>query len=483
MRLAQLLRDVDSAEVHGTSDVDLHRITRDSREAGDGVIWVAIRGANFDGHDVAAQIPGGVAVLERPLDVAAGVTRVVVPSTRLALAQLSAALHGHPATRLPAVGVTGTNGKTTVTSLCAGAMAALSRKVGRIGTLGAAWGERQVSTGLTTPEPTQLHSLLADMEQAGSQAVFLEVSSIALDQQRVEALPFHTVVFTNLSRDHLDFHGTMDAYAASKAQLFAEHRLRPAGGAPRAILCADDPAWPTMNPPEDRWLYGTHPDCDLWLESIKPGRDGQQVRVRLPDGSRVSLRSHLVGGFNALNQVAALAVLRTVGLTWEQGVEALGRVRAVPGRLEPVPNNRGVRVYVDYAHTPDAVAAALGSLRPLTGGQLWVVFGCGGDRDPGKRPEMGRVAVAGADRVVVTSDNPRSEDPLQIIDQIVEVIADQVSDRVHVQLDRREAIRYALVRAAPGDVVLIAGKGHEVTQEIAGSKHAFDDRIVAEEVQ
>lgn len=484
MRLAELLRHVDPVAVHGPVDVDVQLVTRDSREAGSGVVWVAVHGGRVDGHDFAATVREGVAFLER--DVPCGTdTVVIVRDARTALARAAAALEGFPARVLPVVGVTGTNGKTTVTTLCARAMEAVGRRSGRIGTLGAVWGEVASDTGLTTPEAPQLQHLLARMRDADVGAAFVEVSSIALDQRRAEALPFHTVVFTNLSRDHLDFHGSMAAYAASKAQLFHPSRLRRAGGPPRAILAGDDPAWRDMHPPEDRWLVGFEPSCDVHIDAVHASPTGQRLRIRVPetrgDPARVvEIDSPMVGRFNAWNLACALAVLRTVGLAWDEAAAGLARVPSVPGRLEPVPNDRGITVLVDYAHTPDALRLALDAVRPLAAGRVVVVFGCGGDRDAGKRPDMGAVAAAAADEVWVTSDNPRSEDPQQIVDQVLAGIASP--EAVRVDVDRAGAIRGALEAAEAGDVVLIAGKGHETYQEIGGHRRDFDDRRVARRV-
>jgi len=492
MRLADLLRSVDVLDIRVSgsipadpAQVDVRAITRDSRQAGESVVYVAIRGARVDGHRFVGGLTGGVALVQQPTRAPAGVVVVQVADTRAALAPLSAALHGHPARQLRVVGLTGTNGKTTLASLCAGALDALGRPAGRIGTLGAAWPGVERQTGLTTPEAPDLHGLLAEMREQGVSDALVEVSSIALDQRRADALPFHTVVFTNLSRDHLDFHGTMEAYAAAKAQLFAPERLRPAGGLPRALLCGDDPAWRAMHPPQDRWLYGVEAHNDLHIEHVELSTRGQVLRVRVPGRAEpITVRSALVGSFNALNVTAALGVLHTLGLSWEQAADGIARVRGVPGRLERVPGTDRAgepAVFVDYAHTPDALRAALQALRPLARdrGELSVVFGCGGDRDRGKRPDMGAVAAAEADRVVITSDNPRSEDPAAIVQAILEGVPAERRGAVTTLVDRRVAIQAAV--AATRGVVLIAGKGHEKTQEICGSKIPFDDVAVARE--
>jgi UDP-N-acetylmuramoyl-L-alanyl-D-glutamate--2,6-diaminopimelate ligase len=475
MELTELIGRLDPRAVHGPLDVVVRAVTRDSRQAGVGVVFVAIRGERVDGHELVAGLPAGsVAVVGRPVAAPEGVTVLEVADTGNALARVAAALAGDPARVVRVVGVTGTNGKTTVTTLCAAAMGALGRAAGRIGTLGAAWPGVARPAALTTPEATELQGWLAEMRDVGVQAAFVEVSSAALPRGRADALPFHTVVFTNLGRDHLDLHGDMESYAAAKALLFHEDRLRPAGGPPRAIGFGDDPWWPAMQPPSDRWTYGFGPTNDLRIVDLALAGAGQRVRIATP-GGEVTITSALIGRHNALNLTAALGVLATLGVPWEDAARALGEAPAVRGRLEPVPDPEGRVILVDYAHTPDALEAVLATLREITSGRVHVVFGCGGGRDAGKRPLMGEVAARLADRVIVTSDNPRHEDPERILAEILAGIARPVE----VEVDRATAIGRAIAGSAPGDVVLIAGKGHETTQQIGDRTTPFDDRDVA----
>ncbi|MCA9490741.1 MAG: UDP-N-acetylmuramoyl-L-alanyl-D-glutamate--2,6-diaminopimelate ligase, partial [Myxococcales bacterium] len=281
--------------------------------------------------------------------------------------------------------------------------------------------------------------------------------------------------FTNLTQDHLDFHGTMEAYADAKAMLF--ERLRPAGGQVRALLCADDPAWGRMGAPDDRWTYGFAGDADLRITACTLDAKGMVLDLVTPAGPAV-LRSRMVGRHNAQNIVAALGIGLALGHPLDALVEALADVPGAPGRLEVVPNDRDLLVVVDYAHSDDALRTVIPVVRELVPGDTWVVFGCGGDRDRGKRPKMAAVAEALADHVVLTSDNPRSEDPLAIL---AEMRAGLTRPPALEEPDRRAAIRWALAHARPGDAVLLAGKGHETTQEIAGVKTPFDDRVVARE--
>lgn len=457
----------------GAPDPEVRVVTRDSREAASDAVFVAVRGARVDGHTLAPGLDVAAVVVEREVVVRPGVVVIRVGDARAALAALAAGLHGHPGAQVPVVAVTGTNGKSTVVALIAAAAAhpAVGWRSGRIGTLGASWSGGGAATQLTTPEAPDLQALLARMRADGVGVVALEASSIGLEQRRLDGIPFHAAVFTNLSRDHLDHHGSMAAYAAAKARLF-EELLRPAGGLPRALLWGDDPSWPLMTPPADRWLFGVGPGADVRISDQRLDRDRSSFRVDSPcGGGRVE--TGLIGAHNVRNVACALAALVLCGVPVEAAAEALAASVPVDGRLETVPNDRGLLIVVDYAHSPDALGVALEALRPLTHGALWVVFGCGGDRDRGKRPEMGAIAERLADRVVVTSDNPRSEPPQAILDDILGGLR---AAPFAVDEDRGAAIARAVHAAEPGDTVLIAGKGHERYQEVAGHKRPFDDR-------
>jgi len=469
MKLSALLEALD-IQWPGDADPEIRQVTRDSREVVEDAVFVAIVGANTDGHDFVGGLDCGVAFVERPVD--ASIPTVVVPDTKSVLARIASILHGDPGSELKVVGVTGTNGKTTVTTLAEQAFAHLHIPCGRIGTTGHSVGGEALPSRFTTPEAPILQSLLAQMREGGAEVALLEVSSIGLEQRRVDALPFHVGVFTNFSRDHLDFHGTMEAYGAAKAMLF--ERLRAPGGRPRALLCADDPAWSTMHPPEDHWTYG-FTAADLQITQSKLGSEGMELELSTPLG-RARIHSSLVGRHNALNLVAALGICLCCGVSLKEAAEAVGAAEGAPGRLECVPNDRGILVLVDYAHSDDALATVIPVVSELVSGRTWVLVGAGGDRDVGKRPRMGAVAERLADGVVLTSDNPRSEDPEQILAQIR---AGMTEDPEAVIVDRAEAIEWVIRNARAGDAVLIAGKGHETTQDIGGVKRAFDDRLVA----
>jgi UDP-N-acetylmuramoyl-L-alanyl-D-glutamate--2,6-diaminopimelate ligase len=474
MKLGDLIRHLDPVRWHGDPDREIGAVSRDTREVDAHTAFVAIEGARIDGHDLVAGLTEvGAVLLTREVEVPAGVPWVLVKDGREALARASAAVEGSPASRMPVVGVTGTNGKTTITTLLQQLVEGCGQVAGRIGTTGVEVGGRVFPASLTTPEAPVLQRWLRQMLEAGASVVAMEVSSIGLVQRRVDGIPFALGVFTNLSHDHLDFHGTMEAYGEAKSRLFTE-LLRPVGGAPRALVCLDDPAWIRMHPPEDRWSYGFDPRADVSIAALELGAEGMSLALRHPGGTH-EVRAPLIGRHNAQNLAAAFACGLLLGHDPDQLAAACAGAFGAVGRLQPVPNRHGLTVVVDYAHSPDALEAAIASMRATVSGALWVVFGCGGDRDRAKRPEMGRVALS-ADHVVLTSDNPRSERAEQIA---ADVLAGMVGARVRVELDRREAIMAAIAGAKPGDGVLIAGKGHETTQEIAGVFHPFNDRDVA----
>lgn len=480
MRLKALLEHVDVVDVQGSVDRPVADVTRDSRDAGPDAVFVAVVGARVDGHAFVRQSRAGVVVVQRPVEIGRpDVTVVRVPDTKVALSQLAAAFHGFPSRGMQVVGLTGTNGKTTIATIADAALRSVGWRTGRIGTTGNIVAGVAHETRFTTPEAPQLQGLLAQMKGAGVQAVLMEVTSIGLAQHRVDGTEFALGVFTNLTRDHLDFHGTFEAYREAKARLFRELLRPPEGGVP-ALLCGDDPAWRQMDAPPGSLTYGRSESCDLRLVAPELSAEGIRARLVTPAGD-VELESPLLGHHNALNLAAAWGILWCLGVPAEQAARAVGSVEGVPGRLERVFDPRGERlVVVDYAHTDDALANALRTLRPITRGQLHVVFGCGGDRDAGKRPRMAEVAESLADRVVVTSDNPRGEDPQAIVDQILAGLTEPA--RAEQELDRARAIEVALTGAAPGDTVLVAGKGHETYQEIAGQRQPFDDRRVARRI-
>jgi UDP-N-acetylmuramoyl-L-alanyl-D-glutamate--2,6-diaminopimelate ligase len=470
--LSDIVFGLAGAEIRGDLDTSISELCYRSAEATDGCLFFCVRGARADGHDFAEQaLARGAAalVVERWLSV--GRPQVRVPSVREAMGPISAAFFGRPGDAMTVVGVTGTNGKTTTTYLLEAVFRAAGHTPGVIGTTGVLIDGRPVPFPRTTPEAPDLHRLLRGMALAGVDAVAMEVSSHGLDQHRVDGVRFTRAVFTNLTQDHLDYHGSMEDYLAAKARLFTpsmselavvNHDSQEGRRLVRAGL-------PTIT-------FGIDAGADVRARQVETTREGISFLV---DG--LAVRSTLRGLFNVENCLAALATARSLGIPDAVTAAAIGSVDAVPGRVEAVEAGQPFLVLVDYAHTPDSVESVLrAGQRLAAGGRLIVVFGCGGDRDPSKRPLMGRAATANADLAVITSDNPRSEDPRAIIAEIVPG-ARAGGGRFVTEPDRRAAIRLAMAEASPGDVVVIAGKGHETYQEFVDRTIAFDDRVVAGE--
>ncbi len=467
MLLSHLLLPLTAARMSG-ADVRAGRVTDRDDEVQEGDVFVAIHGAHVDGHDRVPTLKHAAAVVvERAVEAPAGVAVVTVDDTRSALPILAARRLGDPGAAMAVVAVTGTNGKTSTTYLIEAMARAAGWKVGVIGTTGHFIdGVARPSTH-TTPSAPVIQELLAEMRDAGCRLVAMETSSIGLAAHRCDAIPFRSAVFTNLTRDHLDYHGTMDAYAAAKARLFHECL------AGTAVLNARDPASARMAPTNRPiwWFSGS----DVDAENTHLSAAGATARFRTPEGA-FDGRIQLLGAHSVENALGALGAALAAGVPLDACAEGMATLRCVPGRLEPVPNTRGFTVLVDYAHTDDALARVLATLRTLGSGRIITVFGCGGDRDRGKRALMGRACATGSDLSIVTSDNPRGEDPVAIVNDILPGIG----DAPHVvELDRARAVERAIALARSGDIVLIAGKGHETTQEIAGQKIPFDDRSVA----
>lgn len=462
-------------------DQALAGVSQDSRTIGAGELFMAWSGVAFDAHDHAADAVarGASAVLvERPLE-GISVPQLVVRDGRRAAALVADAAAGSPWRRLELVGVTGTNGKTT-TALMVRHLLSLRGPAAALGTLGVVGpdGTPRPGTGvLTTPGPVQLSYWLAELADEGVRSVAMEASSHALEQRRLDGVRFRAVAFTNLTQDHLDYHGSMEEYRSAKLHLV---ELVAAGGV--VVLNVDDPAWaglPEEYPEADvRWVsFALRAPAHLTASQVTPGSTGTRFRLHA-DGESVEVDLPLPGLFNVENALAAAGLALALGLTLEEVGAGLSAAPQVPGRLEVVVS-RPVRVLIDFAHTPEALDRVLETLRPLVPGRLIVVFGAGGDRDRGKRPRMGAVAEARADLVVVTSDNPRTEDPARIVDDILAGIS---GDRFERIVDRRAAIARALELAGPADLVLLAGKGHERTQTIGTETFPFDERVVVREL-
>jgi UDP-N-acetylmuramoyl-L-alanyl-D-glutamate--2,6-diaminopimelate ligase len=461
--------------------VDVSSVVADSRAAGPGSLFCCIPGAVTDGHRYAAEAVGAGAVallVEEWLPIAVPQARVA--SVRSVLGPLAARFQGEPSFAMRTLGVTGTNGKTTTTYLLEAIAAAAGDATGVIGTVGARIGDQPLPNEHTTPEATDLQLMLAAMRDSGVATVAMEVSSHALDQHRVDGTHFTATCFTNLTHEHLDYHGTLEAYFESKARLFTPlftHRA--------AIHVGDERGEELARRAAAKELVVTrfaidHPEADITARRIEHRADGTSFELAACRGRAVPVHLPLVGPFNVVNALAAAATALLAGFELDAIAAGLEVPPVVPGRMERIDAGQDFTVFVDYAHTPDALDAAIGAARTVAGSRrVIVVFGCGGDRDRAKRPVMGEIAARAADLAIVTSDNPRSEDPKAIVDDIVRGVPRGRSvERVP---DRRAAIRDAVAAARPGDVVLVAGKGHEAGQIIGDRTEPFDDRTVARE--
>jgi UDP-N-acetylmuramoyl-L-alanyl-D-glutamate--2,6-diaminopimelate ligase len=470
-------------EVRGETDPDLGTIVHDSRDVAPGALFCCIPGARTDGHDHApAAVHAGAVALLVECVLAVDVPQARVDSVRRVLGPLCARFHGYPSRGVRVLGVTGTNGKTSTTYLLEAIARARGDRTGVIGTVEARIDDTVAPLQHTTPEATDLQDLLARMRDQAVDTVAMEVSSHALDQHRVDGTSFACVTFTNLTHEHLDYHVTVDAYFEAKASLF-DTRF-----ATRAAVNIDDEYGVRLRDRarsagmQVRTYSVGDPTADVYARDVVLRRD--ETQFDLVDGRndrRGEVRSPLVGRFNVANALAAAATALEAGFSFDAVRAGLGAPVRVPGRFERVGAARDIAVLVDYAHTPDALTAVLDAARPLVdGGKLIVVFGCGGDRDRSKRPLMGEVATRLADTAILTSDNPRSEDPDAIARDVLAGVP-AGGRQPEVELDRRAAIRAALRRAGTGDVVVIAGKGHETGQTALGVTIPFDDRAVAAE--
>ncbi|RZV45212.1 MAG: UDP-N-acetylmuramoyl-L-alanyl-D-glutamate--2,6-diaminopimelate ligase [Acidimicrobiia bacterium] len=462
------LATIGRGTVIGDAGTVVGDVTHDSRAAGPDDLFVAIRGAHRDGHEFVTSTSAGAACVDAPLEVP--IPLLVVPDTRAALPWLAAEVHGHPSRRLQVVGVTGTNGKTTVAHMVAAIVEAAGQSAGVIGTIGARIGPDRIHLERTSPEASDFQRLLRRMVDAGVGTAAVEVSSHALEFGRVDATEYAVVAFTNLSQDHLDLHGDMESYFLTKASLFL-------GTDAAAVVNVDDPWGARLVTMLDRPVVAVGTDGDYRVEDLDLGLTESRFVLSTPSG-REHVRIPLGGRFNVENALVAAACAGSLGLEVADMAAGLGAVELIPGRMEPVDVGQQPAILVDYAHTPEGIDQVLESVRPHTAGRITVVVGAGGDRDADKRSDMGRAATR-ADRVVFTSDNPRSEDPGAIIEALL-AGADGPAE-ILVEPDRRLAIERAIREAGPGDVVLILGKGHEPGQEIAGRVLPFDDRQVARE--
>lgn len=464
-----------TAHIRLTRDVDIQRIEYNSRRAKPGDLFCCVVGTFSDGHDYAAEAAkAGAAALVVERELPVDLPQLVVPNTRIAMAEMAAAFYNHPSKELKMVGVTGTNGKTSTTYMIKAIAEQAGMKVGLIGTIRNLVGERVIETERTTPESVDLQRIMREMKDDGVELVVMEVSSHSLDQHRVHGIGYDLGVFTNLTHDHLDYHKTFENYLAAKKKLFAQ--------AKRAVVNADDPyfAQITEGLAIPLTTFGVRENADFSAADIDITPRGVQFTLREREGS-MRLNIGIPGLFSVFNALGAAAAAKLMGFGDEDIKNGLERMKSVSGRLEPLPTNgRGFTVLLDYAHAPDALDNVLTTIRGFAKGRIITLFGCGGDRDHAKRPIMGEIAGRLSDFLVVTSDNPRTEDPYEIIDAVMEGVMKSGCSYVVIE-DRYDAIKYALDHAKKDDIVLLAGKGHENYQEVGGGKRHFDEKeIVAE---
>lgn len=495
MTFNELLDKLPDCDIHGDTAIAVDALTCDSRSVRPGTLFFALRGLHSDGHRYIEQAAasGAVAVVLEDADFApAGLAWCRVPDGRAAMGHIAAHFNGNPTATKPLIGITGTNGKTTTTYLIEAILAAAGLPAAVLGTISYRFGATTIQASHTTPESTELQSAFRQLGTAGAQAFVMEVSSHALEQKRVDGCHFDIGIFSNLTRDHLDYHVTMENYLEAKCRLFAE-LLRPTEQKPHrtAVINMDDPygaevarraACPVIT-------FGIDGNCDVRPVNVRSSVTGISATMITPAGE-FDFTSQLLGRFNLSNILAAAAAGTALKVPLQAIRHGLEQHATVPGRMERVANNHGVTCLVDYAHTGDALENALATLQEIATGRIITVFGCGGDRDNGKRPIMGRIAATMSDLAIVTSDNPRTEKPQDILQQIIagitplglheycqaDLVAGFGKKGFVVNENRHQAIRLAIAMAQPGDIVLLAGKGHEDYQITGTTKHHFDDR-------
>lgn len=493
MKLPELLKVLPEYQ-SSAPEVEILSLTSDARQVQLGSAFVAVQGSQYDGHQFLAEAcaSGALAVVvEKPKQVPRSFTGFVqvVRNGREALDQLAAQFYSHPSRQLFCFGVTGTNGKTSVTYMLEAILADMRLDCGVLGTINHHLGDKVWPTNLTTPDPVSLQMRLREIKEAGAKAVAMEISSHALSQARANGVHFNTVIFTNLSRDHLDYHMTMKDYFESKQKLFTDLLWKTQKQPCFAIVNTDDP-WGSrlrVSSQAGLWSYGRRKDADFCYSITHVDFNRTDFKLKSPVGE---FKSYLpmCGSHNVANAVAAIAAAATAGIPISRSLEALTEFKGVPGRLQAVPNIKSLNVFVDYAHSPDALENVLKALNQVRSemksySQIWTVFGCGGNRDAGKRPQMAEVAIRLSDFVMVTSDNPRTEDPYAIISEITDGFSQsERKSRVETEVDRKKALEKVFAKAKPHDVILIAGKGHEEYQIIGTEKTKFSDYDVAKEL-
>ncbi|MFK2824907.1 UDP-N-acetylmuramoyl-L-alanyl-D-glutamate--2,6-diaminopimelate ligase [Bacillus sp. B190/17] len=482
MNLSDLLKSLPFYKLSYSSNPEILSLENDHRQVKEGALFICIKGYTFDGHTVAQEAVnrGARAVLaEQPVEVE-GAPVITVADTKKAMAVLADCYYGSPTAHMRLIGITGTNGKTTTSHLLDAIYKETGEKTGLIGTMYMKIGEEIIETKNTTPESLTLQKTFKDMKDKGVSTAVMEVSSHALVEGRVWGCDYDIAVFTNLTQDHLDYHHTMEEYSRAKGLLFAQLGNSYAAGQPKFAVLNEDEETSALYKKETAAhvvTYGIDKEAMFRATDVRLTSEGTEFTLTYPEGSK-KVKTQLAGKFNIYNVLAALAAAYTAGTAVETAIHAIEQVKGVAGRFELVPNDQGLAVIVDYAHTPDSLVNVLKTVQPLTEGKVFTVVGCGGDRDRTKRPLMAKAACEYATNAIFTSDNPRSEDPHAIL---CDMEAGVAGESYKVIPDRREAIFYAIQCAQNGDAVVIAGKGHETYQIVGNEVLDFDDRTVARE--
>ena len=479
MLLKDLLIELPGAvEVRGKEETEIGALVTNSREKTENGLFFCISGLRFDAHDFANQaVENGCSALIVERFVDAPAVQVKVDNVRCAMAHIASAFYGHPARSLRMVGVCGTKGKTTTSYLMKAILEQAGLKTGLIGTTGNMIGQKHLPSNMTTPDPVDLHKCLRQMVDEGVEAVSMEVSAHAVDMHRLAGVDFEAACYTNFSQDHLDYFGTMEKYFEAKKDFFMHGQVK------NAALNADEETSESIR--RDLKVpfltFGISAEADVFARDIEISEDGVEFTIRLRGLEEMRIRMHLTGMFNVYNALAAASLAMIMGISKEDIRDGLESVQNVPGRVEVLDTGTPYKVILDYAHSPDALENVLKTVRAFTRRRLIALVGCGGDRDHGKRPIMGEIVGRMADFSILTSDNPRTEDPMMILDAIEEGMKQTNGEYVVIE-NRREAIRHALEMGEEGDVIILAGKGNETYQDIMGVKYPFDEKVVVQEL-
>ncbi|MDO9464470.1 MAG: UDP-N-acetylmuramoyl-L-alanyl-D-glutamate--2,6-diaminopimelate ligase [bacterium] len=484
MKLQKLISDLGSFTTSGKKDIEINGIASDSNNVKSGFIFISIKGLKADGHNfINDAISRGAAALivEKDVEVLEDITIMRVPDTKKILPVIADTFYNYPSNRMSIIGVTGTNGKTTTTYFIDQIFRKAGHKTGIIGTINYQIGDRIIPAVNTTPDPIQLRALLNQMLEVNTEIAVMEVSSHAIAQRRIAGIEFDTCIFTNLTPEHLDYHETFGKYQDTKLQLFEQMgKSSKKNTAKKAIINIDDPVSRRFFDvcQVDIITYGLNTNASVYATDIRSTLNGSCFKLRIGSES-IEVKINLTGKYNIYNALAATSAALAFGLSLDEIKSGLESLKSVPGRFEKITTDAGFCIIVDYAHTPDGMKQVLSTARDLTPNRIITVFGCGGDRDRLKRPQMGRISSELSDYTIITSDNPRTEDPMKIIEEIIQGIKDTSSSALEIIPDRKSAIRRAIELAKENDLVMILGKGHETYQVLKDTVVPFDDRQVA----